>query len=470
MLTSVGVVGCRPAVEREAADGSPTDSNIAAADGERVVEERDGETRVPSSEGIGGTTAGEEDKPRPAAAKEASEQQAAAVPRPGQGGAPRESSPASGRGGEAQQPVVIDRRLSPALLDKSLELGRRFLLANQTSRGNFRYAFNGETGEIIGQDNQVRQAGALWGLALVHRALPSEESEQAVRRGLEFYRLCSSTTREGAAFIEYPGGFEGETGMVALVALAALEFLEAADEAADVALERRQLEGYLQFLLAMRRTDGHFHREYRWGSGLGIGLPSPYFDGEALLALVRASHFTEREALRAPLMESAEAMHRAYVVEARRAESDSDLTKGFFQWGMLAQFEMVDAGWPGTEDYPERVIEMAHWMIDTHRMLERKRNTAYAVEGLVCAWELARRTGDTRSQARIGAAIDEALYQLTTWQFGSPVANDFLQGLSNPTEAAAGGVMNARDDPRLRIDTTQHQMHAVILARRYIYR
>jgi hypothetical protein len=29
--------------------------------------------------------------------------------------------------------------------------------------------------------------------------------------------------------------------------------------------------------------------------------------------------------------------------------------------------------------------------------------------------------------------------------------------------------MNADDDPLLRIDVTQHQMHAVLLARRFVY-
>jgi hypothetical protein len=29
--------------------------------------------------------------------------------------------------------------------------------------------------------------------------------------------------------------------------------------------------------------------------------------------------------------------------------------------------------------------------------------------------------------------------------------------------------MNAADDPLLRIDVTQHQMHAVLLARRFVY-
>jgi UDP-N-acetylmuramoyl-tripeptide--D-alanyl-D-alanine ligase len=174
--------------------------------------------------------------------------------------------------------------------------------------------------------------------------------------------------------------------------------------------------------------------------------------------------------MRPLLEESAEAMYQAYVVEALRQDPDSDLTKGFYQWGSMALLEMYDAGWDRHEEYAERCIELAHWMIDVHRTLERRRNTAYAMEGLICAWELARRTGDTASQRKIGAVIDEGLYKLTTWQFGSPVANDYLRGLTEAPPAAVGGVMSAADDPRLRIDTTQHQMHAVILARKFIYR
>ena len=34
---------------------------------------------------------------------------------------------------------------------------------------------------------------------------------------------------------------------------------------------------------------------------------------------------------------------------------------------------------------------------------------------------------------------------------------------------AVGGVQNAAFEPALRIDVTQHQMHATLLARRYVY-
>ena len=34
---------------------------------------------------------------------------------------------------------------------------------------------------------------------------------------------------------------------------------------------------------------------------------------------------------------------------------------------------------------------------------------------------------------------------------------------------AVGGVMNAKNEPALRIDTTQHQMHAVVMAMSSVY-
>ena len=63
------------------------------------------------------------------------------------------------------------------LLEASWKQGRRYMLANQTSRGNFRYLIDARTGEVLGTDNQVRQAGSLWGLALMHQADPTAETD-----------------------------------------------------------------------------------------------------------------------------------------------------------------------------------------------------------------------------------------------------------------------------------------------------
>ena len=69
-----------------------------------------------------------------------------------------------------------------------------------------------------------------------------------------------------------------------------------------------------------------------------------------------------------------------------------------------------------------------------------------------------------------GKAIDKGLYRLTSWQIGGPVdRNYFLSSNKTDDKVAIGGIMNSCKNPNLRIDVTQHQMHAVILARRFIY-
>ncbi|MDH3585415.1 MAG: hypothetical protein OER86_14525, partial [Phycisphaerae bacterium] len=201
----------------------------------------------------------------------------------------------------------------------------------------------------------------------------------------------------------------------------------------------------------------------------GIEPPNPYFDGESLLALAKAARYLGRDALRPLIIESAEAMYGRYVLRALAEEPDSDMTKGFYQWGSMSFFELVQAGWPGTEAFARRTVELAHWQIDVHRTLEQLGNTSYAHEGLVCAAELARGIGDEAAAAKIAQVVDTGLARLISWQVGSPRANAYLREQGSIHPGALGGAMNTANTPLLRIDVTQHQMHAVILARRYLY-
>ena len=140
---------------------------------------------------------------------------------------------------------------------------------------------------------------------------------------------------------------------------------------------------------------------------------------------------------------------------ARKKEEDSPVTKGFYQWGSMAYYEMYTMGLQ--QDLAEKVIEMAYWMIDTHETLRRTRNTAYAHEGMLSAYELAKLTGDEAAREKIGEVVHEGMAKLTSWQVGGPNENWYLR--LNPTQDkyAVGGVMN------------KHQMHAVILAKKFLF-
>ena len=54
-------------------------------------------------------------------------------------------------------------------------------------------------------------------------------------------------------------------------------------------------------------------------------------------------------------------------------------------------------------------------MIDVHRTLERTRNTAYAYEGIIHAYEISRICEDEFHIDKFKCTIDEGLYKLLGW-------------------------------------------------------
>ena len=353
------------------------------------------------------------------------------------------------------------------MLDRSLELGRGFLLNSQRRAGNFVYTYDFVQRREVATDNQVRQAGALWGLALIHHDRPTKQTAAALARGLAFHRAHSKRTSRGLVPV-YPGTYIGRTGAVALLVLATVEAVRSRMPPAGRDRLTADLAGYMKFLLSLRKPDGRFYSTYTH-SGRPRGEPSPYFDGEALLAMVKAAKYAAHGRLRPLIVRSAEAMHEAYVTRALRRDPDSPATKGYYSWGSMAYHELVTAGWPRARPFARRAIRMAHWMIDVHRTLRRRKNTGYAHEGLISAYAIARRIGDRKAAGKISGVVHKGLAKLTGWQVGGPMPNDYLRRHATGDPRAVGGVMNGPADPELRIDVTQHQMHAVILARRHIY-
>ena len=371
------------------------------------------------------------------------------------------------------------RRLDRHTLQESLGLGRQFLLNNQRPQGNFNYQYDFVRKWMDPSDNQVRQAGALWGIALTYQYEQDSATKSALEKGLEFFFLHTKPgPTEGTLFIRYPGDENCQTGCVVLVALSIIEYLRT-EKAGKVKLSDAyrktltgNLEGYLEFLKSMRLEDKHFSRtytpqtEYKWRRW------SPYFDGETMLCLIKAAKYLGYTDLVPLIEDSAMVLAKEYTLDQWRLDPDSDLTKGFFQWSCMAFWEYQDAGWKDADTLGDYVLTMAWWMVHTHETLGRNRNTAYAYEGIIHAYRLAQAREDDAALNELAHTIDEALFKLTSWQVGGPLQSENAFLTANPTNdpLAVGGIMNHRKEAPLRIDVTQHQMHAVILARRYIYR
>lgn len=358
--------------------------------------------------------------------------------------------------------------LGPPLTAEDLHaccaLARAHLVANQLPAGNFVYAYDWQRQRTIKEDNAVRQAGAYWGLAQLHRAQPAPESQEALARARTFWEAARRETA-GRSWFVYPGTNEGRAGALALVLLSVVAQWRTLPASSDTerSAQRALLDAGLEQCLRLKTEEHHFFDVIDGDSGEGQGPVSPYADGEVLLAMVQSARYCQRPDLWPVIEQVAEAGYHDHVYLARLADADSAVTKGYYQWASMSWFDMIGSGRCNAELWSERLIELACWMIDTHRVLRRRRNTAYAFEGLVCAFATARLRGDPRA-AKLSNAIRIGLRALMAWQVGHPRANAYVRGAPSNDPHALGGVQNARNEALLRVDVAQHQSHAALLA------
>jgi UDP-N-acetylmuramoyl-tripeptide--D-alanyl-D-alanine ligase len=368
-------------------------------------------------------------------------------------------SPRSGR---------CQRELTRPLLARSLELGAKYMVTHQKPEGNFDYEYDWRADTYSNDDNETRQAGAAWGVALAYQSLKTAELAAATERSLAFFDKNSRAAGDRRC-TRYGSSSEGQIGTVALVALAYIEYLRAAP---DLAADKRQayeqrLDEYLQMLLGSVAPSGLWFSAYDTKDCKPHGEPSPYSDGEALLALTKAAKYLGRKQYIGPIMLSAAAGRRLNIDDALEADADSDTTKGYYQWSSMAFYEIATSDFPHHEDYAHVVIELADWMIDEHKVLTRLRNTGYAFEGITHAYALAKKQNDAAHVAKFSCTIDVGLQHLMSWQVGGPSPNRYTSSPSDPR--AVGGVQNGAFDSPLRIDVVQHQMHATALALELVY-
>ena len=212
-------------------------------------------------------------------------------------------------------PLLLKNADRP-MLEESLSLGTQFLLNHQKKEGNFDYMYDWLNKKFAPDDNEVRQAGALWGLALLNLYSPTPQLTEGVKKGLAFFKAHSIVNEARFRFIKYNPSGSGSTGTVALTALAITEFLRTQgtglteEEKADYKI---QLDQYINFLAQARDPQDLWYSSYDTGTGKPFGSHSPYFDGESLLALIKAARYMDRTDLKDIIIESARAGYKTNI-------------------------------------------------------------------------------------------------------------------------------------------------------------
>ncbi len=383
--------------------------------------------------------------------------------------------------------AAVRPQITPEALDAALEAARAYYLNQQLVQGNFLYALDIIDNTEDSDDNQVRQAGALWGLSNLNRERFTEDTRRGVLLGLDFWmrnqRMIPSI---GTRAISYKGQRVVKTGTVALFCLALVDFLEGQEK--YLSEEQRKpyqetLYNNMRFLQSLELADGSWRDAYDAEDPPVPGTPgksSPYYDGESLLAyLTVAKYYAARPQVKAPagIMKRVELalplLLKRYVVESLRPDGNPNLTKGFFQWGLMscALYCETHTG-PDADMAAEAGLALAWWQIFGNRVHVRHGNTGYAIEGLVAAWRIATSRNLTAEAQRLREVIEDVLGRLMTWQVGGPFEhlNPFLQfWKSSIPKRAFGGITAACDNGYVRIDIVQHQVHAMLLARKYLW-
>ena len=157
---------------------------------------------------------------------------------------------------------------------------------------------------------------------------------------------------------------------------------------------------------------------------------------------------------------------KKYTLDCWRAGGDADASKSFSQWSMMAMAEYYDTD---CDTHDALIVDAAQsyawWLIYSNKLEHRNGNTGYSLEGLISVYSILDSAGRKAEASKIMDTVKRIMSRLLTLQCGSPLSkyNEALSGISKLPNGAAGGIIGADDDTRVRIDTHQHQMHAMLL-------
>jgi len=422
-------------------------------------------------------------------------------------GSSKEAVPAASTGvAAAHREMVAGNRLAAANCDSAvsqddlqlgLRLGSQFLVNSQRDAGNFRYEYNWLSQKETEEDDPVRQAGTLWVLTLLHLDEPQSGLMPVIRKGLQYFERNSVEFPGGVRMMLYPGQEPQKLGSVALLALAHIEVLrrpESLESPAEKQALETQLDGYLRAILAARTGKNNFYKYYDGKTGKHFGASSPYYDGECLLALVKAAKYLGHDHLWPQIKAAAEAGWKKNVrpglnaaegkigsngqLEFAQMGKDagydaSKRMKGYYQWGSMAWYELMGMEDPEFAKYAQRTLRYGDWL--NARNPGNTVNMGYAFEGLIPAFVTAVREGDQEKERKFACAIREGVANLHSLQVGHTKAHDLAEPLAKTSDAklekderAQGGAQGTRASAALRIDTTQHQLHALLMAKRLL--
>lgn len=350
----------------------------------------------------------------------------------------------------AQPERTPDQMLSAAVVAGD------YLLRCLQPDGRFQYSYHPIRGKFSTEYNMLRHAGAVYALLELYQESAEPRFLEGAKKALEFMTFSLSDSNRLPGTKVFRDGDSVKLGGNALALLAFSKY-------SQISGDRQYLPDMVDLAAWMVKNQdpsGRFrvHKE-SFPEAEDSGFVSGYYSGEALLSLVRLYQLDADERW----LLSARRAARYLIDKARKTPEPAH--DHWLMIGLQALFE-VDPN----PDYQNYSWELAETILATQHKKDarpdweggfysppRSTPTDIRAEGLNAAWAMARESGRTDLDLRLGSGVRKALQFSRLCEVEPPVAI-----LMKEPGYCRGAVMRGLCDPEIRIDYVQHHISALL--------
>lgn len=330
--------------------------------------------------------------------------------------------------------------------------GAAWLVVAQEESGHFAYEYAPYDNKYLRGDNIVRQAGALFGLGEVYRRQKESDAqiENSIKQAVKFFENQSQEGQvKGTKFRCVTNTAKSDhckLGATSLALIGILGYVDGKPEAKDD--YKNLVRDYTSYILVAQTEEGGFRDSFRKDEF--EDTESPFSNGEALLALVRAY----------------EAKPDAKVKQSIDKAFQYLKVKGYdnnlYLWIMAALKDMQTL-WPNPE-YVTYARDFTAWRMERAPAINTDHNYCPYTEGLASAYSVLETMPLGGELARLHTELDRLnathrRLQISDSDFYRVVRNTDgafrIAQLAEP-KLAVGGFLTGNSEPTQRIDFTQH--------------
>ncbi len=320
----------------------------------------------------------------------------------------------------------------------------------QLEDGSFLYQTNAESNLASDSQNFVRQAGSFYALSEVYKRDLDNfyDLDSTIRSFADFFR-SNSVSGKYAGYSFYCVKDENEECRLGATALFLSGLINYSSRNTTFYSEfEKYIEGYKNFLLAMRIKDAGFMTSFANGK-VNNEEESAFFNGEAFLALALYYKFNNDEKVLNEIVSLWPYFRDLY---------GKNFDGNFYLWGMLALKELyyvVDMN----EIFDFTALYSRSRVKKFNRLKGSENSYCPFLEGISAANFILK---DDKSEFALNFRneFDFWLQKTSIFQI---VSDEFYEFKIKNLRNSKGGFVSGISDPTLRIDNTQHCLNAYLI-------